>query len=338
MLPRRIEHEEQLETILSEPSARDVEAAAHVEGDVLLLGAAGKMGPSLARRIVRAFRAAGRPHRVIAVSRFSEASTIDQLHAWGVETRQADLLADGALEALPDAPNVIYMAARKFGSTGSPAHTWAANTLLPGLVARRYRASRIVAFSTGNVYPFVPVDSGGATELTPPDPVGEYGQSALGRERMFEYASLAYGTRCALLRLNYAVELRYGVLVDLALRVQRGEPVDLTMGYVNLVWQGYANSVAFRALQHCANPPFVLNLTGAETLPVRRLAGEFGDPRFQGAEASTALLSNAALCHKLFGPPDVPVPVLIEWTRHWLANEGRLLAKPTKFEVRDGKF
>jgi nucleoside-diphosphate-sugar epimerase len=250
----------------------------------------------------------------------------------------ADLLADGALAELPDAPNVIYMAARKFGSSGNPELTWASNALLPALAASRYRNSRIVAFSTGNVYPLVPVESHGATEQTPLAPVGEYAQSALARERMFEYAAAAWGTRSALLRLNYAVELRYGVLADLAHRVMTGEPVDLAMGHVNIVWQGYANSVAFRALGHCSSPPFVLNLTGLETLSVRNLAQEFGDPHFQGEEADTALLNNAAKCHAMFGEPDVPLDCLVRWVRHWLSHGGRTLNKPTKFEVRDGKF
>lgn len=338
MLPEFIETEEQLEDVLSAPSEADIEAARRLDGDVLLLGAAGKMGPSLAHRVVRAIRASGGGSRVIAVSRFSGLESRRQLESWGVETIACDLLADGALEGLPDAANVIYMAARKFGSTGAPSLTWASNALLPALAARRYRRSRIVAFSTGNVYPLVPVDSGGATEETPLHPVGEYAQSALARERMFEYAALEYGTRCALLRLNYAVELRYGVLVDLARRAAADEPIGLAMGHVNVVWQGYANSVAFRALEHCSSPPFILNLTGAETLRVRELAAALGARRTAGEESPTALLNNAEKCHRLFGPPDVPVDRLLAWTRRWLETGGRVLGKPTKFEVRDGRF
>jgi nucleoside-diphosphate-sugar epimerase len=338
MLPERIETEEQLEEVLSAPSEADIEAARGTEGDVLLLGAAGKMGPSLARRMVRAFRAAGRPNRVVAVSRFSESGARDLLYSWGAETIAADLLADGALEELPDAANVLYLAARKFGSSGNPSLTWAANVLLPALVARRYRNSRIVSFSTGNVYPLVPVDSGGAVEETPLSPVGEYAQTAVGRERMFEYAAHQYGARCALLRLNYAVELRYGVLVDLARKAAAGLPIDVSMGYVNIVWQGYANSIAFRSLAHCSSPPFVLNLTGPETLRVRDLAAALGATAFEGQEAPTALLNNASRCHRLFGTPEVPVERLLAWTRHWLERDGRVLGKPTKFEVRDGRF
>jgi nucleoside-diphosphate-sugar epimerase len=336
--PGRLASEDELEETLSRPTAADVEAARALDGDVLLLGAAGKMGPSLAHRIARALRSAGSRWRVIAVSRFSEQAARVQLEQWGVETIACDLLADGALDGLPDAPNVIYMAARKFGATGQPALTWATNAMLPALAAKRFAASRIVAFSTGNVYPFVPVESGGATEQTPVDPVGEYGWSALARERMFEFGASTRGTRVALLRLNYAVEPRYGVLVDLAERVRRGQPVDLAMGFVNVIWQGYANSVAFRALAHCANPPLVLNLTGAETLSVRELATAFGTPVFQGKEAPTALLSNASLCHRLFGPPQPGVDTLIRWTSDWLNHGGRLLRKPTKFEVRSGRF
>jgi nucleoside-diphosphate-sugar epimerase len=338
MLPDLIETEEQLEELLSAPSEADVEHAGGLQGDVLLLGAAGKMGPSLARRVARAVARAGGRNRVIAVSRFSEAGSREQLEAWGVETISADLLEDGALERLPEAENVLYLAARKFGSTGSPSLTWAANVLLPALVARRYRSSRIVSFSTGNVYPLVPVASGGATEETPVNPVGEYAQTAVGRERMFEYAALEYGTRCALLRLNYAVELRYGVLVDLARKARAGQAIDVSMGYVNVVWQGYANSVAFRSLAHCSSPPLVLNLTGAETLSVRQLAGWLGAQAVEGQEAPTALLNNASRCHALFGAPEVPVERMVEWTRHWLDREGRVLGKPTKFEVRDGRF
>lgn len=338
MLPERIETEEQLEDILSAPYAGDVEFARALDGDVLLLGAAGKMGPSLARRIARALPQAGSRSRVIAVSRFLEQGSRERLEEWGVQTHAADLLADGAMEGLPDAPNVIYMAARKFGSSDSPGLTWASNVLLPALAARRYRESRIVAFSTGNVYPFVPVDSGGAAEETPVAPVGEYAQTAVGRERMFEYAAQAFGTRSLLLRLNYAVELRYGVLTDLAQRVAAGKTIDVSMGYFNIVWQGYANSVAFRALAHVANPPKVLNLTGPETLAVRSVADQFGPVSFTGTEASTALLSNASQCHQMFGLPEIGAETLIRWTRHWMETGGRLLGKPTKYEVRDGRF
>jgi len=328
--------ETQLEDLLSAPSRADVEAAAAVQGDILILGAAGKMGPSLARRIRRALDEAGSPAKVVTVSRGA-------LEIEGVEHVRCDMLAPDALNALPDAPNVFYLAARKFGSTGDPAQTWAANVLLPALVARRYRASRIVSFSTGNVYPLVPVASGGATEATPTDPVGEYAWSALGRERMFDYAARTHGTPVTLLRLNYACEPRYGVLVDLATRILNEEPIDLSMGYVNVIWQGDANSVCFRSLAHCAAPPFLLNLTGPETLAVRDLALKLGArlgraPQFISEPAPTALLNNAALCHEMFGPPLVTVDQMMEWIADWLVSGGRLLGKPTKFQVRDGRF
>lgn len=294
------------------------------------------MGPSLARRMRRALDMAGNRARVTTVSRGA-------LEIEGVEHIRCDMLAPGALDALPDAPNVYYLAARKFGSTDNPAETWAANVLLPGLAARRYRNSKIVSFSTGNVYPLVPVASGGATEETPTDPVGEYAWSAMGRERMFDYAARTYGTPVTLLRLNYACELRYGVLVDLATKILNGTPIDLSMGYVNIIWQGDANSVCFRSLGHCAAPPFILNLTGGETLAVRDLAVKFAErlgapAMFESEPAPTALLNNAALSHRLFGPPTVSVDQMIDWVADWVSQGGRLLGKPTKFQVRDGRF
>lgn len=327
---------EELEDRLSAPLAQDIDFARQLDGDVLILGAAGKMGPSLARRIRRAIDAAGSRQAVITVSRSA-------LEIPGVRHIQSNILEDGALEALPDAGNVLFLAARKFGSTGAPEQTWSTNVLLPALVARRYRKSRIVSFSTGNVYPLVPVESGGATEETPVDPVGEYAWSALGRERMFTYAAMDFGTQVALLRLNYAVELRYGVLVDIAVKVRDGVAVDLSMGYVNIVWQGYANSVCFRSLGISSSPPRILNLTGPETLRVRDLAVEFGkrlgkEPVLTGQEQPTALLNNAADCHRTFGMPDVGVEELIGWVAEWVAAGGELLGKPTKFQVRDGKF
>jgi nucleoside-diphosphate-sugar epimerase len=334
-LPARIESEAQLEDLLSAPYPEDIAAAQALDGDVLILGAGGKMGPTLARRIRRALP---QPHKVIAVSRFSDPQVQARLDAWGVQTLSADLLAPGALERLPDAPYVIYAAARKFGTGSDASATWITNAFVPGLVARRYARSRIVSFSTGNVYPLFPASSSGPDEATPPDPVGEYGQSALARERVFEYFSRANGTPVTLLRLNYAVELRYGVLVDLASKVAAGAPIDLSMGHVNVIWEGDANSVCLRSLAHCASPPFVLNLTGPDTLKVRDLARQFGDPVFQGGEAATALLSNAALCTRLFGPPKVPIPQVISWVTDWLAQGGVLWSKPTHFQVRDGKF
>ncbi len=338
-----IKTEEELEDRLSTPSAADVAFLRDLEGDLLIIGVAGKMGPSLAQRAVRAAREAGVPKRIIGVSRFSTPSSERFLQAAGVETVRADLLDPGALAALPDVANVIFMAGRKFGSTGAESLTWAMNAYLPALIADRFRHSRIVVFSSGNVYPLVPVDSGGATEATAPLPVGEYAQSVLARERMFEHFSRCHGTAVTLLRLNYAIDLRYGVLLDIASKVFEGRSVDVTMAAVNVIWQGDANSVALRSLAHGQSPPFILNLTGIETLPIRALAERFGEifgkpPMLEGHEASTALLNNASLCRRLFGPPSVTVEQMIEWTARWIMSAGPTLNKPTHFESRDGKF
>jgi nucleoside-diphosphate-sugar epimerase len=333
----------ELEEALSRPHEADIESVRKLDGDLLLLGVGGKMGPSLALRARRAMDQAGVKFRVIGVARFSNPASREFLEGHGIETIAADLLDEEALATLPGMPNVIYMAARKFGSTGDEGYTWAMNTYLPGRVADRYRGSRIVAFSSGNVYPLVPVTSGGATESTPPVPVGEYAISALGRERMFTHFSKAYGTPVALLRLNYAVEMRYGVLLDLGRKVFERHPIDLSMGNVNVIWQGDANSVCLRSLEHCASPPFVLNLTGPETLSVRWIAERFGRhfgvaPEFTGEESPTALLNNAALCQRLFGYPTASVEELIEATARWIGMGGATLDKPTHFETRDGKF
>jgi nucleoside-diphosphate-sugar epimerase len=338
-----IETVEQLEDLLSLPNEKDVAAMRSLEGDLLILGVGGKMGPSLAKRARRAIDLAGVSKRVIGVARFSTGGLARELQSAGVETIQSDLLDDGALAALPDVPNVIFMAAKKFGTTGAEHSTWAMNTFLPGLVAERYRASRIVAFSTGNVYPLRPIEQGGAIESTPVAPVGEYGQSALGRERMFEYGSDRWHTPVTLLRLNYAVELRYGVLLDIGLAVKEGRPVDLRMGLVNVIWQGDANSACLRSLTLCQTPPLVLNLTGPETLPVRYIAERFGarfgvQPVWQGVESPNALLSNASKLHQLFGYPTVAPNDIIDWIANWISRGGPMLNKPTHFQTRDGKF
>lgn len=338
-----IANEKQLEDLLSQPSLADARAMAEMEGDLLILGVAGKMGPSLAKRARRACELAKFPKRIIGVARFSDPAVKKTLQDAGIETVNADLLEPGVLATLPDAPNVLYMAARKFGSTGNEHLTWAMNTLLPALVADRYAASRIVAFSTGNVYPLVPIGQGGATEDMFPEPVGEYAQSALGRERIFEFFSHRNHTRALLLRLNYAIDLRYGVLLDIGEKVFERRPVDLTMGHVNVIWQGDANSIALRSFGLCQSPPAVLNVTGPETVPVRWIARKFGErfgiePLLQGTEAGTALLSNAGRCHKMFGYPSVTVEQLIEWVADWVGMGGATLAKPTHFETRDGRF
>jgi len=332
-----------LEDVLAEPSQADARAMAEMEGDLLILGVAGKMGPSLAKRARRACARAKLPKRIIGVARFSDPRVQQELQAVGIDTVSADLLAPGAMATLPDAPNVLYMAARKFGSTGAEHLTWAMNTLLPALVADRYATSRIVAFSTGNVYPLVPVAQGGASESTPTGPVGEYAQSALGRERIFEYFSQRNQTPVMILRLNYAIDLRYGVLLDIGQRVFERRPVDVSMGHVNVIWQGDANSIALRSFALCQSPAAVLNITGPETVAVRWIARRFGErfgvePKVEGTESETALLSNAARCHRLFGYPSVTVEQMIEWVAEWIGMGGATLSKPTHFETRDGRF
>lgn len=332
-----------LDDLLSEPPPPVVEAMGRLEGDILVLGAAGKMGPSLARMARRASDAAGVARRVIGVARFGGPGEEERFRAVGVETIRCDLLEPGAPEALPDVPNVVFLAGRKFGSTGDEPRTWAVNTLLPGLVARRFRASRIVALSTGNVYGLTPPARGGSREEDPLDPRGEYAMSCVGRERILSYSSTTLGTPMVLLRLNYAVEMRYGVLVDLARRILDGLPIDLTTGHFNAIWQGDAVAVALRALEHAASPPRVLNVTGEEILSVRavaeRLGGLLGRPvKFAGQEADAALLSDSRRCRALFGPPLVPLDRVLDWTADWLGRGMPTLDKPTHFEVRDGRF
>lgn len=334
---------EELEERLSHPTDADVKTMGDLEGDLLILGAGGKMGPSLALLARRAADQAKVEKRIIAVSRFGDNTLRRQLEHQRIGAISLDLLEQGALAKLPDVQNVIFMAARKFGTTGSAHLTWAMNTFLPGLVAERFRSSRIVAFSTGNVYPLQRVSEGGATESTPVNPQGEYAQSALGRERMFEYGSNKWGTLVAILRLNYAVELRYGVLVDIAHAVFERRAIDLRMGYVNVIWQGDANSICLRCFAHCASPPFVVNVTGPEVLSVRQIAEEFGkkfgiQPLFESQESDTALLSNAGKSHQLFGCPSVQVSEIIDWIADWVSNRRTMLNKPTHFSSRDGKF
>lgn len=327
---------EQLEELLSRPSAADIDALSRLDGDILVLGAGGKMGPTLVRRAWRASQECGRAREIIAVARSGEFPA-------GVRHLAADLLDPSAIERLPDAPNIIYLVGRKFGSTGNEPLTWATNAAVPTLVAARFPGARIVVLSTGNVYPFTARDSGGATEATMPAPVGEYAQSALARERIFEHYAQTHGTRVAILRLNYAVEQRYGVLVDIASKILNGTAIDLTMGYLNFIWQGDANSVCIRALNHCESPARVINLTGAETHSVRELAQRIGlrlgrEPVFAGEEAGTALLSNASTCHALFGPPSIDAEEAIRRTVDWLTSGGATLGKATHFETRSGKF
>jgi nucleoside-diphosphate-sugar epimerase len=336
--------EQELDEALSRPTPADVQALAEMAGDLLILGVSGKMGPSMAALARRACEQAGVSKRILGASRFSDPAVRQAIEAQGVETMVCDLLDRTSMENLPDCPNVLFMAGQKFGTAaGKQALTWATNTYAPAIAAERFRNSRIVAFSTGNVYPFTPVANGGPVETDATGPVGEYAQSALGRERMFEYFSQRHGTPVTILRLNYANELRYGVLHDIAERVYERRPIDLSMGYVNVIWQRDANSVALRAFAHCSSPPLVVNLTGVETLAVRQVAERFGklwdiEPVFEGSEKENALLSKARRCEQLFGPPEVSVDQMVEWIAAWVARGGRSLGRPTHYEERKGAF
>lgn len=337
-----IRTEEHLEDRLSDPPPEVVAALGRLDGDIIILGVAGKMGPTLARMARRGSDEAGVRRRVIGVSRFSSGGQ-ESLQAQGIETICCDLLDEEEVFRLPDAANVVFMAGMKFGATGNESLTWAMNSYLPGVVCRRYRASRIVAFSTGNVYGLVPVAGGGSREEDLPQPVGEYAMSCLGRERIFDYFSRKYGIPTALVRLNYACDLRYGVLVDIARRVWAGETIELGMGYFNTIWQGDANALSLRAFDHLATPPRVINLTGPELLSVRAVAEQLGrlmdrPVRFAGTESGTAILSNARRGLEQVGWPRVSADGLIAWVADWVKHDGRSLSKPTHFEARDGRF
>jgi nucleoside-diphosphate-sugar epimerase len=339
----RIDSIDTLERLLSEPTPHTIETLSRFDGDLMLLGVAGKMGPTLAWMARRAFDEAGVRRRVIGVARFSDPRIEGWLQAHGVETLHCDLLDERQIASLPDMPNVIAMFGMKFGSTGQEARTWAMNCLAPALVCRKFRGSRIVAFSTGNVYGLTPVARGGSRETDPLLAGGDYAMSCVGRERIYDYCSRTDNIPMAILRLNYAVEMRYGVLVDIARRVWAGEPVDVTMGHLNAIWQADANAAALSAFAHLATPPLVLNIAGPEILSVRQLAADFarllGKPStVTGTESADAILSNAQPSHRLFGLPRVSAEQIVAWTADWIAHGGALLGKPTHFEVRDGKF
>jgi len=342
-LPDSIRDTVQLEELLSRPTPEVVQSMGRVEGDVIVLGVGGKIGPSLARMARRASDMAGAKRRIIGVARFSTPGLAEQLRADRIETISCDLLDRQSLASLPEVPNVLYLAAMKFGSTGQEAATWARNVYLPGMVCERYRASRIVAYSTGNVYPLTPPERGGSVETDAPGPIGDYAMSTLGRERIFTYFSQSLGIPVALVRLNYAHEMRYGIMVDLAQKVMEGRTVDLAMGYFNAIWQGDNNAMTLRALEHVASPPMILNVTGPRVMSVRSVAEQFGrllgkSVRFSGTEAPDALLSNASLAFRLFGQPTVDEERLMRWIAGWLRDGGPTLNKPTHFETRNGKF
>lgn len=335
--------DEELEEYLSRPSPPIIDALRRAPGDVIVLGAGGKMGPSLTSMLRRAANEIGDGRDVIAVSRFSSDAAARRLDDAGVRVVRADLGDRDAMARLPDAPNAIYMAGQKFGTRDLPSLTWAMNTLVPAMVAERFAGSRIVAFSTGNVYPLSPVDGPASRETDALTPIGEYANSCVGRERVLEHVSRTTGARVAIVRLNYAVDLRYGVLVDIAHRLVAGQAVPLDMGYVNVIWQGDANAQAIRCLELAASPPFVVNVTGPERLSVRDAARRLAEllgvvPRFEGTEAADALLSDTTRAQSLFGTPAVATDTLIEWVASWVGRGGTRLGKATKFEVRDGRY
>ena len=338
--PARFADEAALEACMTTPDAALCEALARVEGDIIVLGVGGKMGPTLAGLARRAAPA----KRVVGVARFSDPRVRDKLAHWGVEAIECDLLDRDAVQALPRLANVMFMAGRKFGAAGDDDLTWAMNAYVPAVVAETFRESRIVAFSTGCVYPFVDVRSQGATEeTTPTPPPGEYANSCVGRERLIQYFSRVHGTPGRLVRLNYAIDMRYGVLHDVARKVRDGAPIDLATGHVNVIWQGDANAMALRCLEHCTVPAEPINVSGPETVSIHALAEAFGarlerEPVFTGTEASTGWLTDAARAFALFGYPRVPLGQMIDWVADWVARDMPSLAKPTQYEVRDGVF
>lgn len=338
-LPERIADVNALAELLCRPTGGLIDDLSRAPGDILVLGVAGKMGPTLAAMA----KAAAPDRRVVGVARFSEPGLKDWLEARGVETIACDLLDEAALSRLPRLPNVVFMAGRKFGAGGDLGLTWAMNVHVPALVAQAFPDARTVTFSTGCVYPFVPVSGAGATEEVPPDAPGEYAQSCIGRERMFEYFSGRLGTPGRLFRLNYAIDMRYGVLLDIAIKVAAGQPVEVTMGHVNVIWQGDACAQALRCLAHCTVPASPINVSGPEILSVRDLAHRFGErlgrePIITGREAETAWLTDTSLAQTLFGPPVVDLDHMIAWTADWVSRALPSHGKPTKFEVRDGRY
>lgn len=338
-LPKTVAGLDDLEELLSRPTPALQAELSSLDGDIIILGAGGKIGPSMARMAKRAC-----PQKTVsAVARFSNAKLINQLEKDGIKTIKADLMDSQAIETLPDATNVIFLAGQKFGSSDAQSLTWAMNSFMPGMVAQRYHNSRIIVFSTGCVYPFVPVISGGAVEDVAPDPPGEYAMSCIGRERIFEYFSQQFNTPGRLFRLNYAVDLRYGVLVDIACKILNDQTIDVTMGHVNVIWQGDVNAMALRCLAHTTTPTSPLNISGPETISVRWAAETIANilnkkAVFTGEEADHAWLTNTAQSSRIFGYPQVPLELLINWVADWVANGREIHNKPTKFEVTDGKY
>lgn len=341
-LPETIDNEG-IDELLSRPTEGVIKTLRGVDGNIMVLGAGGKMGPTLALMLRRALDELASNQQVIAVARFSDAEVEARLTKAGIETLRCDLLDRDAVQQLPLAPNIIFMAGQKFGTSSGPELTWAMNTLVPAYVAEYFIKSRIVAFSTGCVYPFTSVLQGGSREEDALGPQGDYANSCVGRERTFHYFSQKNQTPLALVRLNYAIDLRYGVLLDIAQKVWSGEAIDVTMGHANVIWQGDANAQAIQCLEHAASPPFVINITGPETISIRALAHRFGELLSRevivtGTENSTAWLNNAAKAHQLFGYPTISLEQMLHWTAEWVKRGGKTLNKPTHFEARDGKF
>lgn len=342
-LPKFIRTDAELDEVLSRPRPELVKFIRSVSSPLVVLGAGGKMGPTLAVLAKRAATMAGHRLEVIAVSRFSDTAARRWLEGQDVKTIHADLLERGRVRRLPDSANIVYLAGLKFGTKQDPAGTWAVNTLVPAHVAERYAKSRIVALSTGNVYPLVKVRSGGAGEKHALTPLGEYANAAVARERLFEYFARKHGTPVALMRLSYAVELRYGVLADIARKVLAGGAIDVTSGRFNCIWQGDANEMILRSLALADNPPPAFNLTSPAICSVRQVAARFSEllgrpAKFTGTESGVAFLSNTEQMCNALGPPPTPLETVIRWTAHWVKNGGRSLNKPTHFEVRDGAY
>ena len=338
-LPDVIQNEQELDELLSRPGAALVDFMRRLDGDIMVVGAGGKIGPTLTCLAARAVEAVGVDKKVIAVDR----AQMPGLKAAGIETICCDLSDPAAVDALPKAANIVYMAGRKFGSTGAEHLTWAANVILPYHVARAFTGSRIAVFSTGCVYPLVAVADGGCDENTSPAPVGEYAISCLGRERVFDHFAETAGEKVVHIRLSYAIEMRYGVLVDVAESVHDERPIDLTTAWANVIWQGDACNQALLALGHAASPAAILNVTGPETISIREVAEKFGElsgkqPVFAGQDSGRAFLSDSSRATALFGVPSVPLDRVIQWTAKWIGGGGRLLGKPTHFETQDGKY
>ena len=344
ILPEKILDTVQLEELLTDPSPALTALMRRLSGDIMILGGSGKMGVSMALLAVNAVRAAAVDRKILVAARFSNPAVRAKLDRAGVETIVCDFLDRATVSRLPRVPNIIFMAGRKFGTEGCEELTWAVNILAPAFVAEHFKESRIVAFSTGCVYPLVDAASGGCTEAVAPEPVGEYSQSCLGRERILQYAARQYGTRMLLFRLNYAIDLRYGVLHDIAMPIWRGEKVNNAVSHFNAIWQSSANEAALRALELADNPPAILNVTGPETVSTMDVAEEFG--RLFGKKVEylhpvpgrRCYLNNAAKMHVLFGLPAVSMAQMIRWQAAWIANGGASLNKPTHFEVSDGRF